>query len=153
MTLSTDPLRAFVWELRRAFRELSLAADRGLAPLGITAGDRAVLEFLARADGPASLSQLARRHAVSRQHIHQALRRLPNPAWIETSSDPRDGRVITVWLTPAGRAFWKRVEERDDEIFRDLAEALDQEELQRATDMLRKLRAILAESTEPSDVA
>jgi hypothetical protein len=34
---------------------------------------------------PISVSDLAKKHAVSRQHFHQTLRSLPNPEWAQNT--------------------------------------------------------------------
>jgi len=144
MTSSIDFLRAFVWELRRTFRELAAASDQSLEPLGITVGDRAVLEFLSRESAAASLSQLARKHSVSRQHVQQALRRLPDQAWIETSIDPKDARTLTVRLSPDGWRFWDKVQATEEDYFGPLAQSADAEEIRRAAEFLRGLRSEIA---------
>src|SRR5262245_30132849 len=86
-------------ELRRAFQDLAATADSELRPLGITAGDRALLEFLARESNPISMSELARKINVSRQHIQQTIQRLPNQKWILSTNDPKDQRVVLIVLS------------------------------------------------------
>ncbi len=141
--------RNLAWELRRTFRDLAMAADQSLKPLAITVGDRALLEMLARQDDAISLSELARTHSVSRQHVQQALRRLPDPEWIEVVPDRNDARTMNVRLSAKGRAFWRRVEEVEDGAFRELAEAQDLGELERTIAFLRRLRVGIARSQEP----
>ena len=79
------------------------------SPLGITASDRAILELLARETASVSLSELARKNSMSRQHIHQSIRRLPNSSWVESVASPGDHRIVLLHLTREGRAFWKKV--------------------------------------------
>jgi DNA-binding MarR family transcriptional regulator len=142
---STDNFRAFAWELRRVFHELASASDRSLAPLGITVGDRAVLEFLSRETAPISLSQLARKHSVSRQHIQQALRRLPDESWIQVSVDPNDARTLKVQLSPAGMSFWSKVQAFEEDCFGKLTESIDADELRCANEFLARLRKKIAD--------
>jgi DNA-binding MarR family transcriptional regulator len=149
MATSPSSLQSLIWELRRSFRELSALADRGLEPLGIGTGDRALLEFLARESGPVSLAELARKHAVSRQHVHQALGRLPNSGWVETATDPADARVALVQLSPAGRTFWEKVRQREDRLLTRLGRNLDPDELQAALAFLQHLRRAVAAFEEP----
>ena len=94
LTVMPAALESLIWETRRLFRALSVAADHLLEPLGISASDRALIEFLARETEPISLAELARKRSVSRQHIHQSLARLRNPAWIEKTTDPNDARSL-----------------------------------------------------------
>lgn len=146
MHTTTQPIEELVWELRRAFRDLGVAADRLLAPLGITVGDRALLEFLTREAEPVTISNLARKRSVSRQHIHQSLKRLPDPAWVECLPDPEDRRNVRLRLSAKGRAFWRRLRSRDEAFFARLAPKLPRAEVTAATRLLRDLRkAVLVE--------
>ena len=144
MNVPPDLLEQFCWEIRRSFRDLASAADVELKPLGITAGDRAILEFLAREPGPISLSDLARKRSVSRQHIHQSLRRLPNPGWIEELARDGDQRQVLLRLSRSGRVFWKRVRGVDEGLFARLAPQFQPDELLAAMGLLRRLRGELS---------
>lgn len=143
MQPDADRTEALCWEIRRAFRELAAAGDEALSPLGIKAADRALLELLARESEPVSLAELARRRSVSRQHIHQTLRRLPDAGWIETLPDPDDRRSLRVRLSPAGRRLWRRIRARDAVFFAHLAQGLVREDTEVAVRALRGLRAAL----------
>jgi DNA-binding MarR family transcriptional regulator len=143
MNASAELLEALCWELRRSFRDLLQAAELELAPLGITASDRAILEFLARETAPVSLSELARKTSVSRQHIHQSIRRLPDPGWVESVASPDDHRIVLLRLTREGRAFWKKVRAVDQRFFAPFARRFRSEELRSAVSALQKLRGEL----------
>ncbi|HME08444.1 MAG TPA: winged helix DNA-binding protein [Bryobacteraceae bacterium] len=148
MKARPESLEQFIWELRRAFRDLAAAADRELQALGLQTGDRAFLEFLARETKPISLSDLARKYAVSRQHIHQMLRRLPHPEWVEEIPDSADRRAIRLRLSRKGRAYWERVRVLDRRFLERLSERLSQERVAAATDLLRQLRRELSAGKE-----
>jgi len=143
MRARPDTLQTFTWELRRSFRDLGEAADTELQPLGLTVGDRALLEFLSREDRPVSMAALARTYGVSRQHIHQSLRRPPLDASVDEYTDPDDGRSVLISLNAKGRGVWKRIQSVDAAFFDSLAHAFTQEEIQQAHQVLRKLRATL----------
>lgn len=143
-----DVLEQMIWELRRAFRELAAAADANLHPLGIQASERAFLEFLAREAVPVSLSHLARKHSVSRQHIQQMLRRLNHPEWIEEIADENDKRTILLRLSPAGQSIWKKIRAADHEALERLARQLSSKEIQLATGTIRRLRQELKNMKE-----
>jgi DNA-binding MarR family transcriptional regulator len=149
MRVRSATLQTFTWELRRAFRDLAEAADKALEPLGLTVGDRAMLEFLAREDRPVSMVALARTYAVSRQHIHQSMRRPPLDALIEEYADPDDRRSVLITLNSKGRGVWKRIQSADGAFFAALAPGFTQEEIQQAHQVLRKLRATLLGRKEP----
>ncbi|MFO1325641.1 MAG: MarR family transcriptional regulator [Burkholderiales bacterium] len=143
MTPSTARLESFCWELRRAFRELARAADNALAPLGIEAGDRALLEMLARQTEPVSISDLARRYAVSRQHVHQALARLPDPDWVERVAADGDRRRVLLRLSRSGRAHWRRIRSVDAALLARLAPAFEPRAVADGIALLQNLRAAL----------
>ncbi len=150
MRCRSGTLEQLVWELRRAFRELAETADGELDALGLQAADRALLEFLAREEAPVSLSDLARKYALSRQHIQQTLRRLPHPEWIEESADPADRRIVLLRLSRQGRAKWEQIRKADRAFFQKLGGRLAEEEVVSATELLRKLRRELQAETEAS---
>jgi DNA-binding MarR family transcriptional regulator len=129
-----------VWELRRAFRELAAAGDRELQTLGIRTRERAFLEFLAREKEPISLCGLARKYSVSRQYIHQTLRGLPHPEWVEEIPDSADSRTVLLRLSRKGKAAWEKIREVDHAFLNRLAGRLSHEGLAAATDLLRQLR-------------
>jgi DNA-binding MarR family transcriptional regulator len=151
MEARPESLEELIWELRRAFRDLTAAADRELRVLGMQSGDRAFLEFLARETKPVSLSELARKYAVSRQHIHQSLRRLPHPEWVEEAPDSADRRTIRLRLSRKGRACWGKVRAVDRTFLNRLAGRLSQERVMEATDLLRQLRRELPPAKEMAD--
>ena len=136
-------LEQLIGELRRAFRELAEAADQQLRPLGIHASERAFLEFLAREQEPISLSQLARKYSVSRQHIQQTLRRLPHPEWVEEIEDPGDERTVLLRLSPKGRAAWEKIRVADRVFLDRLARRFPTEQLSAATGTIQQLRVEL----------
>lgn len=151
MKARSESLEGLIWELRRVFRELTVAADRELQVLGIQAGDRAFLEFLARETKPISLSDLARKYSVSRQYIHQTLRRLPNPEWADKVPDSADGRTVLLCLSRKGRAQWHKIRDIDRAFLSKLAGRLSQERLTVAIDLLRQLRRELSPGKEIAD--
>lgn len=138
----TRPLEEMIWEIRRLFRELGQAADTALAPLGVTAAERALVEFLAREKAPVTLSEIARKRAVSRQHIHQTLSRL-NRRWVKRSDYPHDARSVALRLSKDGRALWNQIREVDSELLQRIMAQLDEKEVFAATATLRKVRDAL----------
>jgi DNA-binding MarR family transcriptional regulator len=136
-----------IWEVRRLFRELGQAGDVALARVGVTAAERALLEFLAKEEAPVTLSELARKRAVSRQHIHQTLSRL-NRNWVNRSHDPADARSVSISLSKEGRAFWKRIRAMDGEWLQRLEGRLTEREVLAATAALRKVREALKSEHE-----
>ena len=136
-----------LWEVRRLFRELGQAADAVLAPLGVTAAERALLEFLAKETSPVTLSEIARKRAVSRQHIHQTLSRL-HPDWVDRSADPSDARSVALSLSRKGREMWGRIRVADGELLSRLEHRVPAKDARAATATLRTLREALASQQE-----
>jgi len=151
MKSRAELLEHLVWELRRVFRELAAAADRELQTFGIQARERAFLEFLAREREPVSLSELARKYSVSRQYIHQTLRGLPNPEWVDEIPDSADGRTVLLRLSRKGQASWDEIRDVDRAFLGKLAGRLSQKRLAAATDLLRQLRHELSSLKENKD--
>jgi DNA-binding MarR family transcriptional regulator len=149
MDNATALLASFTWELRRAFRELAAAGDRELKPLGITVRDRALLEFLAKAETPVGLAELARSWSVSRQYVHQTLRGLADPSWVLERPDPANRRYVLLSLSEAGKAFWANVQVRNETFFTRLACGFKTEELQAAIATTRKLRTAISDREKP----
>jgi DNA-binding MarR family transcriptional regulator len=141
-----DPVEELLWETRRLFRELGVAADTALEAHGIQASERALLEFLARETAPVSISELARKYSVSRQHIHQSLQRMRNPDWIERLPDKDDARSVLLRLSDGGRSFWKQVRTVDQRILRSIGRRVDRAAIQKASRTLRQIRQLLEES-------
>src|SRR5262245_50611469 len=125
-------LERMLWETRRLFRALAQAAEQALEPLGISAAERALIEFLARESSPISIAELARKRSVSRQHVHQSLQRLANPAWVERAADPGDARSITLRLSDAGRVQWREIQRVDRALLRRLTQKLRPREVRAA---------------------
>jgi DNA-binding MarR family transcriptional regulator len=151
MKARTESMEVLIWEIRRAFRDLAAAADRELQELELQAGDRAFLEFLAREPEPVSLSELARKYSMSRQHIQQTLRRLPHPEWVEELPDLTDRRAIRVCLSRKGRAYWKKIRVVDREFLNRLAKNLSEERVVAATELLRQIRHRVSPEKEIAD--
>ncbi|MDX2150799.1 MAG: winged helix DNA-binding protein [Bryobacteraceae bacterium] len=144
MSANPESVEQLVWEVRRTFRELTVAADRELKPLGLQAADRAFLEFLAREAEPVSLSVLSRKYGVSRQHMQQTLRRLANPGWIEEKPDASDQRVILLRLSKKGRAAWEKVRAVDEALLERWAKGLTEKQTTEAAATLRTLRGVVS---------
>src|SRR5262245_32294463 len=142
-----QPIEALIWEVRRLFRELANVSDEALTPLGITAADRALLEFLAREEAPMTLSEIARRRAVSRQHVHQTLARLDRK-WVDRSDDPSDARSVSLSLSRDGRAFWRKVRAVDGELLDRLQGRIPEKDIRAATVTLRRVRDAVKSTQE-----
>jgi len=108
----TDNAYQIVWLVRRLFRALAQTSDNNLQDLGISAADRAVLEFLFP-DKELSVPELAERYQVSRQHVQTTVNNLHGLGLLTTKDNPRHKRSSLMVLTSKGKALFRKVMLRD----------------------------------------
>lgn len=114
------------WMIRRVFRAMAATADRYLAESGLSAAERAVMEFLFPEEA-LSVPDIARRHNVSRQHIQVTVNSLLDKGLARQVDNPRHKRSRLIHLTDAGRATFTRIRRDErrviDEVFAGIGEA------------------------------
>lgn len=103
-----------------------------------------VLAYLA--DGPQSLSALARYRRVSAQAMGDLVQTLVARGWVERSRDTQDRRQFLVSLTEAGFAHQARVQERMVQRLAPLLAELSADELSAIQTALPALRRVLCRS-------
>ena len=84
--------------------------DRALRELGLYCGQDTLLLHVSQEEGLTQV-QLAQRICCEPQTINKTLRRMQNAGLIERRSDPEDGRLTRVYLTPHGRALVQPLQE------------------------------------------
>jgi DNA-binding MarR family transcriptional regulator len=100
------------WLTRRLFRAMADKADSYLQPLGITAADRAILEFL-YPDKALTVPEIAKRYAVSRQHVQVTVNPLLESGLIRQQPNPSHKRSPHIVLTAAGRKLFDKIRKAD----------------------------------------
>src|SRR5215213_9299161 len=80
------------------------AADRCLAPHGLSVGQFHVLRLLGDEPGLTG-AELARRTSVSPPSMNEMLATMLRARWLRREPDPRGGRGIQLFLTPRGEAL------------------------------------------------
>jgi len=90
------------WLIRRTFRAMGSAAEDYLAGSGITAAERAVLEFLFPGQRY-SVPDIARRYDVSRQHIQVTVNGLVERGLLRREDNPQHKRSPLIRLSRSGR--------------------------------------------------
>jgi len=114
------------WLIRRLFRAMAGTADQYLSVLGITAADRAVLEFLSAGE-PLAVPEIAARYDVSRQHVQVTVNHLLDKGLVEANPNPRHKRSPLISITTDGRQLFSRIRRREhkliDELFSDIPES------------------------------
>ena len=85
------------WLIRRIFRRMAQVAGENLETFGITAADRAVLEFL-YPDEALSVPEIAQRYDVSRQHVQVTVNALLEKGLVAKRPNPRHKRSDLIRL-------------------------------------------------------
>jgi len=136
--MSTADAYEITWLVRRLFRAMASRSNASLQNLGITAADRAVLEFL-HAEDSLSVPEIAARYEVSRQHVQVTVNRLRRLGLVDTVANPRHKRSPLVVLTPAGRQLFERILVRDREIIATLFAAIPPADVSKTRITLQRL--------------
>jgi DNA-binding MarR family transcriptional regulator len=111
MTPETDAYKV-TWLIRRLFRAMADHADAYLHDAGLTAADRAVLEFL-YPDAHLTVPAIARRYQVSRQHVQVTVNRLLDRGLLQTLDNPRHKRSPLMALTESGQQTFAALRRRE----------------------------------------
>ena len=101
-----------IWLVRRLFRAMAQRADRELEDFGISAADRAVMEFL-HPDTALTVPEIAARYQVSRQHVQVTVNRLLDAGYLVTRENPRHKRSPLIALSTSGRALFRKIRTRE----------------------------------------
>jgi DNA-binding MarR family transcriptional regulator len=100
------------WLIRRLFRAMGQKAGEQLADRGLTAADRAVLEFLSAAEA-LTVPEIAARYQVSRQHIQVTVNGLVGKGLLTTRENPQHKRSLLIALTARGRKLFASILDED----------------------------------------
>ena len=112
-----------IWLVRRLFRSMARAADAYLGAHGLTAADRAVLEFL-YPEQALSVPEIASRYEVSRQLVQVTVNTLLEDGFREARDNPRHKRSPWIAMTRVGRELFARIRDIEsthvDALFADI---------------------------------
>ena len=112
-----------IWLVRRLFRAMAKAADAYLGAHGLTAADRAVLEFL-YPEQALSVPEIASRYQVSRQHVQVTVNTLLEDGFLEARPNPRHKRSPLIAMTRIGRDLFAKIRDVEashvDALFTDI---------------------------------
>ena len=112
-----------IWLIRRLFRAMARVADGYLGAHGLTAADRAVLEFL-YPDAALAVPEIASRYQVSRQHVQVTVNTLLEDGFLEARPNPRHKRSPLIAMTRIGRDLFAKIREVEashvDALFSDI---------------------------------
>ena len=120
--METDAYKV-TWLIRRLFRAMAEKADTYLQDSGLTAADRAVMEFL-YPDLQLTVPSIARRYQVSRQHVQVTANRLLAEGLLRSEDNPRHKRSPLLRLSAPGRDAFTTIRENEaallEELFADI---------------------------------
>ena len=136
-----------VWLVRRVFRAMGTAADAYLADFGITAAERAVLEFL-YPDQQYSVPDIARRYDVSRQHIQVTVNALLERGLLEREENPRHKRSPLIRLARGGRDTFAAIRRSEIEFIDRIFAEVTARDLATTRRTLKQLHDTLKERRE-----
>ena len=119
VTIETDAYRV-TWLVRRVFRAMADRADAYLYNSGLTAADRAVMEFL-YPDQALTVPGIASRYQVSRQHVQVTVNRLLEQGLLQSGDNPSHKRSPLLRLSELGRSAFAAIRDNEtrllDELF------------------------------------
>lgn len=138
MSNITD-LSAFLKELQRLQLNLAYRMEQLTEDLGLAAGPRLILEWIAENPG-LTVPEIARMRHVSRQHIQVQVNALYERGYIEALSNPDHARSYKYRLTKGGQKAYKAIKARLEYLLEPLA---NQEGLAMGSELLEQFSAIL----------
>lgn len=142
MATSEMQIAQLIWQVRRLFQRMASESNDLLTCYGITASQRAVLQFLDHNE-PETLVNMARAHDVSRQHIQQIANELLAKGLVETVENPHHKRSFLLQRTKAGNALFNEIKRTETELFARIAEQFDNAAVQTTVSTLLQLNDYL----------
>lgn len=112
MSIGNDAYKV-TWLIRRLFRAMAEQADAYLRDSGLTAADRAVMEFLYPGEA-LTVPHIARRYQVSRQHVQITANRLLEEGLLRTQDNPQHKRSPLLRLSELGRDAFAEIRRNED---------------------------------------
>lgn len=136
--MDRDKAYETTWLIRRLFRAMAALADAYLHSAGLTAADRAVMEFLF-ADNKLTVPEIATRYQVSRQHVQVTVNGLLQKGLLEAEANPRHKRSPLMALSDLGRATFAEIRRNETEQLDRLFENVAASDLLTTNTTLRSL--------------
>jgi len=140
---ASDVVDAFfeqVTGLAKAARDCSFGVHR---LEGVPAGVAAVLQLLLHG-GPQTVPRIGRARSTSRQNIQVLVNRMVAESWVELAKNPTHKRSPFVQLTESGKQLALSATEREVELHRLVSPHVIDDDLQKTTELLARLREVLS---------
>ncbi len=110
---------------------------------GMPAARFGLMRVLALGPQDLGVMDLARELGVNAAAVTRQVQELEREGLVRRRADRRDGRRSYVGLTPKGKQVFIEIHARAHELERSLASVLGEEEMQRAAQLLGRLRALV----------
>jgi DNA-binding MarR family transcriptional regulator len=114
-----DPAYEITWLVRRLFRAMAAKADAYLETSGLSAAERAVMEFL-YPDRQLSVPEIAARYTVSRQHVQVTVNGLLDKGLLRRETNPQHKRSPLFRLSAKGVEQFARIRSDEEDILEQL---------------------------------
>lgn len=133
-----DRAYEITWLVRRLFRAMAARADDYLADTGISAADRAIMEFL-YPEQALAVPEIARRYDVSRQHVQVTVNALIRRGLLRSIENPHHKRSRLIRLSSLGRASFQEIRRNESAIIENLFADISDDALVATGETLAKL--------------
>jgi len=136
-TMASRPYQ-IIWLIRRLFRALGQRSNESLEAFGVTAAERAVMEFLYPSE-ELSVPEIAARYQVSRQHIQVNINALTERGLVGSRENPRHKRSPLMLLEARGRALFEKILRNDAAVIENLFSGIPEGDLNTTRNTLQAL--------------
>lgn len=150
-SLDTDILRRF----NRSYTQRIGALDESFLGVGLPLGAARLLFEIGVE--PTTVQTLRKRLDLDSGYLSRLLRQLEEQRLVEVTPDPADRRRRAVRLLSAGRAAWRRLDARSEDLAQKLVEPLTDRQRSRLTealstaDLLVRAATVQLEVVDPTD--
>jgi DNA-binding MarR family transcriptional regulator/GNAT superfamily N-acetyltransferase len=152
--MTDDPGTAILRRFNRSYTQRIGALDDSFLGMGLPLGAARLLFEIGHGPtgGPTTVHELRARLGLDSGYLSRLLRRLEQRGLVALRPDPADRRRRTARLTPKGRAAWRRLDERSEELAHRLVEPLTERQRTRLTEALATADLLVRAATVSLDV-
>lgn len=143
MTDRQQQLNQALEAMHFGFRAMIFKPDQRLAELGLARIHHRLLYFIGR-NPDCSINELLETMRVSKQYLHQPLKKMVGLGYVEQRADAQDGRVRRLRLTPRGKKLEYQLSEVQRRRFAEIFELVGPQ----AEKNWRRVMALLGEQIE-----
>lgn len=137
-----SPLYEVIWRTRRLFQQLRTAGDALHEQSGITASQRAVLEFLSQHQ-PQTVPQIAHARSVSRQHIQNIVNELLERGLVDSLENPSHKRSSLLRMTRTGNRLFGVIRRREEKLLEVMEKKFNKKDLRTTAQTLQVIEEYL----------